>query len=29
MNKINVKMDKAVYLGLSIEDISKRVMYQF
>ena len=29
MKKINVKMNKPVYLGLSILEISKTLMYQF
>ena len=29
MKKINVKMNKLVYLGLSILDISKAVMYEY
>ena len=29
MNKTKVKMNKPVFLGLSILDISKTVMYEF
>ena len=29
MNKIKVKMNKPVYLGLSILEISKTLMYEF
>ena len=29
MKKINVKMNKPVYLGLSVLNISKTVMYQY
>ena len=29
MKKTNVKMNKPVYLGLSIVDISKTLMYEF
>ena len=29
MNKVNVKMNKPVYLGLSILKISKILMYEF
>ena len=29
MNKTKVKMNKPIYLGLSILDISKKLMYEF
>ena len=29
MNKSNVKMNKSIYLGLAILDISKILMYEF
>ena len=29
MNKMKVKMNKPIYLGLSILDISKMLMYEF
>ena len=29
INKTRVKMNKPIYLGLSILDISKRLMYEF
>ena len=29
MNKIRLKMDKSIYLGLPILEISKRIMYEF
>ena len=29
MKKIKIKMNKPVYLGLSILEISKRLMYEF
>ena len=29
MNKTEVKMNKLVYLGLSIPDISKEAMYEY
>ena len=29
MNKIKIEMNKLVYLGLSIQDISKIVMYEY
>ena len=29
MKKIKVKMNKPVYLGLSISEISKTLMYEF
>ena len=29
MNKMKVKMNKPIYLGLSILDISKILMYEF